>query len=476
MKNIPSNPCDYPVWYDRHKIQHALLWLALLVPLFFVSYNFTNHWAESLPEVGHVVFDWETQIPLWAWTIVPYWSIDLLYCLVFLLASNRHELNRMGLRLLTAQLICISCFMLWPLQFSWPRPELSGFFASWFELLMSFDRPFNQAPSLHITLLMILWVSFASHARGIWRWLVHVWFALIGLSVLTTWQHHFIDVPTGMLAGFLAVWLWPVSGSSPLCAWRKPTIDRRRRYQLAFSYLMGAILFAGIAYSLAPTGLWLLWASAALVLVSLAYAGLSVAVFQKHDQGVQSIAARWLLAPYLFAARINQWCWTRRLAPRDEIAPGVWLGRLPARNDMDAQQLAWLDLTAEISAPHRPKHYHCLPHLDLVVMDAATIAAAVEQLELMRQQGPVLVCCALGFSRSAVVACAWLLLYGEEKNCAKVIFDVRNIRPWVHLSYHQQRELEYWWQAQQGGDVMAQAGEYDQGPSQEQRENENHVQ
>ncbi len=53
--------------------------------LFFLSYGFANQYADNLSYVGSIVFDWEHKIPLWPWTIVPYWSIDLFYGLSLLL-------------------------------------------------------------------------------------------------------------------------------------------------------------------------------------------------------------------------------------------------------------------------------------------------------------------------------------------------------------------------------------------------------
>jgi membrane-associated phospholipid phosphatase len=42
-----------------------------------------------------------------------------------------------------------------------------------------------------------------------WRWLVHIWAFLIGVSVLTAYQHHFVDVPTGALLGVACLRIWP---------------------------------------------------------------------------------------------------------------------------------------------------------------------------------------------------------------------------------------------------------------------------
>ena len=62
--------------------KRGVLWLLLLAPLFFASYSFANWLSGQRDDVGTLVFAWESQIPLWPWTIVPYWSIDLLLFLV----------------------------------------------------------------------------------------------------------------------------------------------------------------------------------------------------------------------------------------------------------------------------------------------------------------------------------------------------------------------------------------------------------
>ena len=137
-------------------LKPAVLWLLLLAPLFFSTYGFATWVTSQRSDVGTLVFDWETHMPFWAWTIVPYWSIDLLYGFSLLLPSTRHELKQHALRLLSAQVIAVSCFLIWPLRFTFERPELDGVFGWLFAVLAGFDKPFNQAPSLHIALLVIL--------------------------------------------------------------------------------------------------------------------------------------------------------------------------------------------------------------------------------------------------------------------------------------------------------------------------------
>ena len=127
--------------------------------------------------------------------------------------------------------------MLVPLRFTFSQPETHGIVGFLFAMLTGFDKPFNQAPSLHIALLIILWVLYARHVPRWALWLLHPWFVLVGVSVLTTYQHHFIDLPTGALLGFLCLWLWPEHAASPLATARF-TSDRHRLV-LAARYACG---------------------------------------------------------------------------------------------------------------------------------------------------------------------------------------------------------------------------------------------
>ena len=160
-------------------------------------------------------------------------------------APTGGELDTHAKRLLTAQVVAIASFLLFPLRFTFERPATDGVFGDLFRVLTAFDQPFNQAPSLHIALLVILWALFARKLHGVGRVVLHAWFALIGVSVLTTWQHHFIDLPTGALLGFFCLWLWPQDQPAPFVAarWtREP-----RRLALASRYAVGALAAAALA-------------------------------------------------------------------------------------------------------------------------------------------------------------------------------------------------------------------------------------
>lgn len=421
---------------DPGVLRRAVIWLLFLGPFFFLSYGFANWVAAQRESVGVLVFGWERGTPLWPWTIIPYWSIDLLYGLSFLLPRTKRGLDCHALRLLTAQVIAVACFLLFPLRFSFERPMLEGFFGVLFDLLMGFDKPFNQAPSLHIALLVILWVAYGRYASGAWRWLLHGWFALIGLSVLTTWQHHFIDVPTGALLGFLCVWLWPREVRSPLQVWSLSGDPQRRR--LAAIYAGGALLCLVLALAGGGLWLWLCWPAVSLALVALCYLGIGTVGFQKRLDGRHSVAVSWLLAPYWPGAWLNACWWTRRHPQPDEVLPGLWLGRLPDwYKPRHLPSLSILDLCAELPCTALTRRYECLPLLDLVAPSVEQCRQGADLIQRMRAEGPVLVCCALGYSRSATLVAAWLLICGRAATLEEALAQVRLARPHVVLKAEQ---------------------------------------
>lgn len=410
--------------------QRSLLWLLFLGPFFFLSYGYANQLAAARGTTDSLFFAWERQIPFLPWTIVPYWSIDLFYGLSFLCCRDGKDVDRHALRLLTAQLISVLCFLAFPLRFAFERPAADGLFGALFTALTSFDQPYNQAPSLHISLLVLIWFQFARLPTG-WplRFLAHAWALLIGLSVLTTWQHHFIDVPTGAAVGLFCLWLWPESElATPL----KRARDAGH-YRLAALYGGGAVVFLALADRLGGVAWLLAWPAVALLLVAWNYAWAGAAGFQKQA-GRQSLAVRWLLAPYILGAWINSRLWTRRHPQPDQIADNVWLGRLPTGAQFAADGFAALvDLSAELPAPAIAGNYVGTPCLDLVPASPPALLTAALAIEAQRRHGPVLVACALGYSRSAAAVAAWLRHSGRHGNVDEAIEQLRRQRPAVVL-------------------------------------------
>jgi protein-tyrosine phosphatase len=409
-----------------------MLWLVFLGPFFFGTYGFANWLASRRADVGSIVFGWEPQIPFLAWTIIPYWSIDFLYALSVFVCASREELRVHIRRLVAAQVISVVCFIAFPLRFVFARPETDGLYGWMFDVLMDFDKPFNQAPSLHIALLVIIWVLYGKYLAGPWRMLLHAWFALIAVSVLTTYQHHFIDLPTGLWAGWLCVWLFPEGRRSPLAGFRVTRDPVRRR--LALRYGAGASLLAVASVVVGGWALWLLWPAASLAMVAAVYACLGEEAFQKNADGSLSTATRWLLGPYLLGAWINSWWWTRSLPRANAVAPGLLLGRLPGARDIRALGVrSVVDVTAELPCHVNSVAYRSVPMLDLVAPSMRQLEMAADAIEASMPKAPVLVCCALGFSRSALAVAAWLVRAGRAGDAAAAVAQVRHARPAVVL-------------------------------------------
>ncbi|RWE02097.1 phosphatase PAP2/dual specificity phosphatase family protein [Mesorhizobium sp.] len=401
-------------------VVRAALWLAFLAPFFYSTYGFANWLASTRDHVGSIVFSWEHHVPFVAWTIVPYWSINLFYGLSLLLNGSRQCVDRLAGRYLTAQIVAVTCFILFPLTATFVRPATTGLPGFLFAVLGGFDKPFNQAPSLHIALLVIIWDHWRQRLASAVLPLWHGWCFLIGASVLTTWQHHFIDIPTGALLGIFALWLFPSKGELPFAGFRLSASSMARR--LALCYGLGAIAALGaaaIGVFFSATALVLLWPALGLAIVAFGYAGAGAKVFQKTQDGRVSLASRILLWPHRLGATINLLAWTRKLPPVVAIADGVFLGRFPAAAEAHGFDTV-IDLAAELERPRASTgRWISFPMLDLLPPPADVLDRAVAAIEPARRQGTVLVCCALGFQRSATVVAGWLVATGRSHTPAQ---------------------------------------------------------
>ena len=438
----------------------SLLKLALIGALFYTSYGLSNHYAASLAYVPEVAFAWERGIPFWAWTIVPYWSLNLMYAAAFFLCRNACEQNRYVARLVLAQIIATTCFMLFPLHFGWPKPPTDGLWGWLFDSLVAFDLPYNQAPSLHIALSIIVGTFYWTRFPKI-RLPILLWQSLIALSVLTTYQHHFIDVPTGALLGWLVLWGIPKHGVSPFrrpfntqgrlktseasfCEAKTNAVSfartseadfreaktspetRSREIKIAMLYLVGAALSA-LPSLFGSAWLWMLWVSVSLSVVAFAYLTGNAAVFQKQADGRLSVAATVLLLPYLAGVRLNMAYWLRGKAKTARVRDDVLIGSVLGISD---DPPAVLDVCAEYPRPRYRGVYRTLPLLDMVAPSENDLMQAASLLEALRgQHGKVLTCCALGYGRSAAVVLTWLLVYGGCRDLAQATAELKQARP-----------------------------------------------
>ena len=355
-----------------------LVALVVVTAIFYASYGATNALASARANVPEIYFAWECALPFWAWSIVPYWSLNLLYALGFFLCRDAGELARYVTQLLAAQMIATLFFIAFPLQMSWEKPAVSGLSGFLFSSLAAFDLPFNQAPSLHIILCVVVGAFYLRKARAVWLKVALVaWFVLIGFSVLTTYQHHFIDIPTGLAAGCLVLLIRPLDGEPLSFAIAREAA----RYKwaalylgLAFLALFTAILGAKIW---SAWMLWLSWASLSFAMVACSYAFLGAGVFAKNERGKHAAAAKALLFPYLCVARLNALFWLRGRRLSDEILPGLHLGSVKQAGKFDAV----LDCAAEFERPGGGQIYASVPMLDMITPGVDELKRGADELE-----------------------------------------------------------------------------------------------
>jgi len=400
---------------------------ALLSLLFMVVYGGCNWITSHRAHVGTWYYGWERYIPFVPVMIVPYMSIDLFFVAAPFLCQSRSELRAFSLRITCAILIAGVCFLTRPLQFGMTVPQTSGWMGTLYGFLHGFDRPTNLFPSLHIALRTILAHLYVRHTSGARRLASRVWFFLIGLSTLLTWQHHVVDVIGGFVLAALCFYL--ISESQP----RLALIPNR---SVGGYYAVGAAACFWLALVWWPWMSILLWPAVALGIVALAYNWLGPAVFRKKE-GRLPFTSRLVLAPYLMGQYLSLLHYRRQCKGWNKLTPNVWIGR--KLTDAEAWELrrqgvtAVLDLTAEF--PEAPAfldvNYCNIPVLDLTRLNADHLQRSVQFIAEHQRNGIVYVHCKVGYSRTAAAAGAYLISSGLAENAAQAVAMLRAVRPTI---------------------------------------------
>ena len=144
---------------------------------------------------------WTGFSPVWVWA---YQLVYLLLPLPFL-ATRREDLRRYAAGFGLIMLVAFSCFVLLPVL--GPRPAIvptTGMYG----LVSRYDLPMNNLPSLHMAVATYSACAAIQVAHGTLRrifiTLLPVVILLIGYSALATKQHYAVDLPPGVLLGWIA--------------------------------------------------------------------------------------------------------------------------------------------------------------------------------------------------------------------------------------------------------------------------------
>ena len=405
---------------------------------FLVVYGGTQTVAAARAHVPSFYFSWEPHVPFAAATIIPYLSIDLFFVFAPFLIRDDRQLWAYARRVVAAVAIAGFFFVVLPLKFAFARPEVQGRVGFVFKQFQRADKPFNQLPSLHIALLLIFGDVFLRNTRGRIRLCLVVWFCLIAASPLLVYQHHVIDLIGGLVLGLV-------------CLHFIPDVSRRRAFEpnrrIGVFYISAACVLTCISLRMGKASWPLWWPILSLALVAVGYVFLGPSVYAK-DNGRLPWTTRLLFWPILLGQHASLWWYARRSRPYDAVTGRLWIGRLLSRREAKLARQAGvgavIDLTCEFD---EPSEFRSLPYLNVAALDLTAptqpqIDQAIAFAGEHEKTSIVYVHCKAGYSRTSVVAAAYLLATCRADTVDQAIALLRRARPSLVVRSEARRAIE----------------------------------
>ena len=178
--------------------------LLVLTVVLYSGYQLSNHFHITVPRYLPLTA-LDQAIPFYLWTVWPYFLLVLLSSLP---AGIRDAslFWRTLIAFTVAVSLNIAVWVLFPTVYHRPQmPEGTDLTTAAYRWLCSIDTPANCLPSGHITSPAVgCWALAKAYPR--YRLLVWSLFALLSITILTTKQHYAVDLPAGLLTGFMGIW------------------------------------------------------------------------------------------------------------------------------------------------------------------------------------------------------------------------------------------------------------------------------
>ncbi|WP_324172061.1 phosphatase PAP2 family protein [Sulfurimonas sp.] len=417
--------------------KERFVWLGFMGVVFFLLYGSSNQFASLNAPNPSLFMEWETQIPFIEVFIIPYMSSDLMFVIAFLLPYTRLELRILAARVLFIVALSTLIFTLFPLEYSFAKPKIEEF-PILFGMLQA-DLPYNQLPSLHISFSIVLWASMKKYLKPKWlKYIVASWFYLIALSTLFVFQHHFIDIPTGIIMGLFATWFISKDKNSYFIS----GFSTPRSIKMGFYYLIASAIFMILSFYIVTFQWFFIWIFLSLFSVSIVYAlGLNTMLV---GENAKANIWQWLLFFPYFAGNYISWNYYKsRISLMATVVPKIYLGRFPTKDeykDLSSKSIGHtINLASEQQLHKASIKETRLPFLDQTIQSPESLHRGVELIELYKEDG-VYVHCALGLSRSVLLISAWLLY--QKYTLEEVDELIANIRPNYIKSEYMKINLE----------------------------------
>lgn len=417
-------------------LKERFVWLLYLGIVFFLLYGSANQYAAITATDRAFVMGWEKQIPFVEAFIVPYMSSDVLFAIAFLLPQTRQNVKILALRNFFAIIISVLVFVLWPMKFTFTKPPVDNFL---FEML-KMDLPYNQLPSLHVSLAVILWASMKHTIHATWiKAILFIWLILIVLSTLLVYQHHFIDIPTGFAVGVLVVYLFNEKRAN----YFTNSFTTPRHIKIGLYYLVFAIGLMILAFKL--SSLFVLYLFVSVFAVSAIYAfGLNEFLLTKNRY--LNVLQRLILLPYFIGSHLSWRYYQRKIPFLSQLNERIYFGR--QANNKEYAQLKQLGIThiinlcPELIFNRSEIAQQRFNFLDLTMQSPVQISTVIEAIEssLTNDNDKVYIHCKLGMSRTILVISAYLLQQGKTNE--QISAFLQQTRPFYVKSKYMQINLQ----------------------------------
>ncbi|MBI4983134.1 inositol phosphorylceramide synthase [Candidatus Woesearchaeota archaeon] len=181
------------------------IWLGITISIWIAPYFLINTFSQGRVELTLNTF-LDQVFPVLPIMVLFYLSSFALVLAPYFAVENRERFKAAAKSYLLAMTVSYLTFLLFPVKAIRPAILSTDIFSRLLQWVYSADLPYNNFPSLHITLsLLSAWIINHENKK-VGKWMI-LWAVMVLWSTLFTKQHTIIDVVGGLALssiGYLA--------------------------------------------------------------------------------------------------------------------------------------------------------------------------------------------------------------------------------------------------------------------------------